>query len=337
MNPLQKQLMKFGRRYSGRDGFTLSRPGSRDDFTEDGTVARVEAEKLPLGTEVQARELEPIPTQEEMPGKGLPRGKASLLRNEIVRREGKDFSRGGADYDNDHNWKDAMRSAGLSALQALASANPNEDLGTMLGRGLGGAIGGGVGGAFDRNADEKTGNQIALDNLYPQWAREFKRESEEENQQLGSDLKLAQIETIKEDDNRMRRNLERQEAKDSAQVKRWEAMTDRDRLKLLGDDELREMRNAWALAKDDNEKRRLAAVEKEMENRMTRADADRSSREKIAGMRETGANNRAALQTQARQALAEYNAAVKAGQQDKAIAARERLAQLKAQADQTPQ
>lgn len=307
-------------------------PGSfGDEVATDKTI--------PLGTEVFTRGIEQLPGAPTGVNSGAARkpSVADKLRDELIRRESKDFSKGGADYDKDHDWKDALRSAGLSALQAIASGDPNASIGQQLGRGLGGAIGGGVAGAFDPNADEKIGNQMVLDRDYPKWARAFQRESQETNQKLGEEYKQEQIRTIGEDDRRQAANLERQVEKDKGQVKRWEAMTDRDRLKLAGDEELRAMRDKWALAKDANEKRRLEAVEKEMENRMIRADADRSSREKIAGMREGGADRRAQLQIEARKALAEYNAAVSAGQQDKAIAARERLAQLKAEADQVPQ
>lgn len=278
-----------------------------DKYTDNGMIAEVQTDKtIPLGTEVFTRGIEQLPTQEIKVNSGSARrpSVADKLKDEIVRRESKDFSKRrnpetgeveyGADYDRDHNWKDALRAAGLSALQALASGDPNASIGQQLGRGLGGALGGGISGAFDPNADEKIGNEMVLNRDYPKWARAFQRESQETNQKLGEEYKQEQIRTIGEDDRRQAANLKRQEERDAAQSKRWEAMADRDRLKLLGDEELRQMRDKWALAKDANEKRRLAAVEKEMENRMTRADADRASREKIAGMNEAGRTARSA-------------------------------------------
>ena len=143
-------------------------------------------------------------------------------KSEISRREGKDFSKGGADYDNDHNIKDALRSFGLGALQSLAQADPSkESIGMMLGRGLGGGISGGVAGALDRNADEKLGNKIALGNLYQDYAKQLGVQDAE----LGIAKKKKDIENIDVDNDRLK-----QKAEDDVELRTIEQQIRRDRL-----------------------------------------------------------------------------------------------------------
>lgn len=191
----------FGERTGGLGAF------GDDKYTDDGYIGEVSTDKsIPLGTEVFTRGIEQLPTN---PGasKVDKKSVADKLRDEIIRRESKDFSKGGADYDKDHDWKDALRSAGLGALQALSKVDPSQPLGSQIGQALGGAAAGGISGAFDRNTDEKIGNQMALDREYPRWAKAFERESAETNQRLGEAERNKRMENIDLDNQYQRDSL----------------------------------------------------------------------------------------------------------------------------------
>lgn len=97
--------------------------------------------------------------------------KYDQLYNDIQRRLNKDFK--GADRDKDHNWKDALRSAGLAAASALQNARPGEDISTTIGRAIGGGLTGAIGGSVDRNFDEKLGNEMKLKELIPKYQAQY--------------------------------------------------------------------------------------------------------------------------------------------------------------------
>lgn len=223
--------------------------------------------------------------------------KLSKTKGEINRREGKDFRKGGADYDKDHDFKDVLRSFGLGALQSLAQADPSrESLGMMLGRGLGGGISGGIGGALDRNADEKMGNKIALGNLYQDYAKQLGVQDAElgiSKKQKDLEAQDSIIRDRETDNQRQQSELERKIAKDEATNKYWTAKIDQGKIRLAQNEELIAIRDRLAQSKDKNDQRRLDLVEKEMENRNMRAESDRLSRETIARMTEAGRNARA--------------------------------------------
>lgn len=237
-------------RMNAVEGNPLNFIGDMGTKLGGGENGRVEimAEKLPLGTEkdLTRRPFETMgidqiknypdagqgfdgayPTERtpvEMEGKPLSGLGAALAKTkgEINRREGKDFRKGGADYDKDHDFKDVLRSFGLGALQSLAQADPSrESLGMMLGRGLGGGISGGIGGALDRNTDEKMGNKIALGNLYQDYAKQLGVQDAE----LGIAKKKKDIENIDVDNDRLK-----QKAEDDVELRTVEQQIRRDRL-----------------------------------------------------------------------------------------------------------
>lgn len=241
-------------------------------------------------------EMSPAEIAKPMSGMGAALAKT---KSEISRREGKDFRKGGADYDKDHDFKDVLRSFGIGALQSLAQADPSrESLGMMLGRGLGGGISGGIGGALDRNADEKMGNKIALGNLYQDYAKQLGVQDAElgiSKKQKDLEAQDSIIRDRETDNQRQQSELERKIAKDEATNKYWTAKIDQGKIRLAQNEELIAIRDRLAQSKDKNDQRRLDLVEKEMENRNMRAESDRLSREKIAGMQESGRNTRSEL------------------------------------------
>lgn len=109
---------------------------------------------------------------------------------------------------------------------------------------------------------------------------------------IGRQFKNAQIRNIAEDNERQQKELERKIRADEQRFEYWARKADQGDLKLANDQELLEMRDRWMNAKNENDKRRLDLVEKEMQNRMERADKDRQARLDIAGMRESGQNTR---------------------------------------------
>lgn len=136
------------------------------------------------------------------------KAKAEKLYEELMRRQGKDFSKTtvkndngtetvtkGKDYDKDHDLADPLRSAGLSA---LATANGGDSLGNTAGRALGGGIAGLIRGIFDRNADEKLGNQMKMEQLIPQVAATQKIEQDKRDSDLAAEYKKAQIDIAKQ-------------------------------------------------------------------------------------------------------------------------------------------
>lgn len=228
-------------------------------------------------------EMSPAEIAKPMSGMGAALAKT---KSEISRREGKDFSKGGADYDNDHNIKDALRSFGLGALQSLAQADPSrESLGMMLGRGLGGGIAGGVGGALDRNADEKMGNKIALGNLYQDYAKQLGVQDAE----LGISKKQKDLENIDRDNERLE-----QKAADEVELKKLDQDLRRDRLMFDKEKaaELAQLRRDQLAYKKEGDSKNFALAQQRIDELVRNnkvvaedRDADRASREKIAGQR----------------------------------------------------
>ena len=247
---------------------------------------------------------------------------------ELDRRNNKDFK--GKDRDDDHNFKDVLRSGGLGFLQAIANADIGnargmDALGQLLGRGIGGAGTGAVMGAFDRNADEKLGNEMQKSRLAQQYGQQAKMLDAE----LGMELKQAQRNTIQTDDIRQAADLKRKIAKDEATTAYWNRKADQNDLKIANDVELMALRDKWATSKDKNDERRLNLVEQEMRNRNLRNAENNKTRRDIAGLTQAAQDKRQAIAIEAQKVAAEIRAAQAAGQKDKEIAARERLARLK--------
>lgn len=247
---------------------------------------------------------------------------------ELDRRNNKDFK--GKDRDDDHNFKDVLRSGGLGFLQAIANADIGnargmDALGQLLGRGIGGAGTGAVMGAFDRNADEKLGNEMQKSRLAQQYGQQAKMLDAE----LGMELKQAQRNTIQTDDIRQAADLKRKIAKDEATTAYWNRKADQNDLKIANDVELMALRDKWATSKDKNDERRLNLVEQEMRNRNLRNAENNKTRRDIAGLTQAAQDKRQAIAIEAQKAAAEVRAAQAAGLKDKELAARERLARLK--------
>lgn len=120
----------------------------------------------------------------------LPR-QSDITLAEIERRQNKDFK--GKDRDNDHNWKDVLRSAGIGALRSLGNADPRMGWEGMLGAATGGAAGGGVYGAVDRNADEKMGNEMNLERLLGEYQQQYGMEQQRDANDRKARLEEAQI------------------------------------------------------------------------------------------------------------------------------------------------
>lgn len=247
---------------------------------------------------------------------------------ELDRRNNKDFK--GKDRDDDHNLKDVLRSGGLGFLNAIANADIGnargmDALGQLLGRGIGGAGTGAVMGAVDRNADEKLGNEMQKSRLAQQYGQQAKMLDAE----LGMELKQAQRNTIQTDDIRQAADLKRKIAKDEATTAYWNRKADQNDLKIANDVELMALRDKWATSKDKNDERRLNLVEQEMRNRNLRNAENNKTRRDIAGLTQAAQDKRQAIAIEAQKVAAEIRAAQAAGQKDKEIAARERLARLK--------
>lgn len=103
---------------------------------------------------------------------------------------------GGQKY-RKRNALDALKSAGLGALQSLANmqVNPNDPnpLSSMFGRAIGGAGAGAVMGATMNNVDERMMDKMKLAQLLPQ----YKQAAQQEEDVLNRDAKVAQIEEIR--------------------------------------------------------------------------------------------------------------------------------------------
>lgn len=319
-------------RMNAVEGNPLNFIGDMGTKLGGGENGRVEimAEKLPLGTEKDLTrrpfetmgidQIKEYPTQgqgfdgaypTEMEGQPLSGLGAALAKTkgEISRREGKDFRKGGADYDKDHDFKDVLRSFGIGALQSLAQADPSrESLGMMLGRGLGGGISGGIGGALDRNTDEKMGNKIALGNLYQDYAKQLGVQDAElgiSKKQKDLEAQDSIIRDRETDNQRQQSELERKIAKDEATNKYWTAKIDQGKIRLAQNEELIAIRDRLAQSKDKNDQRRLDLVEKEMENRNMRAEAQ--LQDKREGRQFTAEQN--AIARRLKVALDQYNQA----------------------------
>lgn len=234
----------------------------------------------------------------------------------------RDYSKGGKDNDKHHNWLDVLKSVGLGALQATANADPRMGIGGMIGSAIGGAGAGAVATAVDRNADNKMLDQLKLRQQLPQYEAMAKVESQQNDEKRKDASFKSIIDNRNTDNARQQADLERKAAKDTAQMKYWERKADQGDLKLAGDDELRTLRDKWMESKDKNDTRRLDLVEQEMKNRMTRAANSQA-----------GMDRRKTFDEEVRRAGAALADANKNKRQADAIAARERLVQLKKEAD----
>lgn len=100
---------------------------------------------------------------------------------ELYRRQNKNWKvkqKDGGDGDNDHNWWDVVKNAGLGFARG----------------GIGGAISGAISGAVDENTDEKFFNDMQLGRLQNQ----FGVQSKIADDKLGREYKQAQLGDIKD-------------------------------------------------------------------------------------------------------------------------------------------
>lgn len=93
--------------------------------------------------------------------------------NQVIGIDGKPMWRPGKDNAKTHNWKDVLKSIALGALSSARMVGGNDNATSAIGKLLGGALGGGIATTFDRNADEKIGNDMALDKMYGDYGRQY--------------------------------------------------------------------------------------------------------------------------------------------------------------------
>lgn len=109
---------------------------------------------------------------------------------------------GGQKY-RKRNALDALKSAGLGALQSLGNmqVNPNDPnpLSSMFGRAIGGAGAGAVMGATMNNVDERMMDKMKLAQLLPQYEQAYGQERQKKADDLAEKTKIAQIRNLDED------------------------------------------------------------------------------------------------------------------------------------------
>lgn len=134
--------------------------------------------------------------------------------------------------------------------------------------------------------------------------------------------------------------LQRKAALDTAREKYWNRKADQNDLKQATNDDLIQMRDKWMVSKDQNDKRRLDIVEKELGERQRhnqvsekQAVTNEQGRNTRAATTQTGMNKRQQITIAAQKEAAAVRAAEAKGNQAEAQAARERLAKLKQQYD----
>lgn len=266
-----------------------------------------------------------------LPKEGQRKRESDITRAEIERREGKDFSKGGKDYDKDHDWKDVMRALGIGALQGFANTDPRQSLGAMLGSGLGGGIAGGVAGAFDRNTDEKMGNEISLAREYDKYKRQFEREqsaidADQKNRKAEADI--ANVEAMP---GLRQAEIDRKTKADEARAENAKAiLADKARGRELTArqiDDLAKYRDYLIT----NGTRMTDARIKQIDERLKDYDLDRQSRERIAGQTQAGLDRRQRIAEAGRAARQAFNDAAKRGQMAEAAKHKADYERLKAE------
>jgi len=113
---------------------------------------------------------------------------------------------GGQKY-RKRNALDALKSAGLGALQSLANmqVNPNDPnpLSSMFGRAIGGAGAGAVMGATMNNVDERMVDKMKLAQLLPQYQQAYGMERQKKADDTAEIYKQAQIRNLDDDNKRL--------------------------------------------------------------------------------------------------------------------------------------
>lgn len=241
----------------------------------------------------------------------------------------------GKDRDTTHNWKDIARSMGLGALQGLGAGG--------LGGALGGAIAGTVRGAIDRNYDDKMQNEMFV---RPRLEAQVQRERADAayQNQVRLDNARATAMEIKPIQDQERIDIQRLKTEADAEYK-----TNQTALGTRKANELKIYRDAIIELKskgaDQNDKR-IELLEKQFEEAKRRnaeaekdKDLDRDARittaqimagSRLAVARENNATRRdiALIQRDFQREKMQYEAAVKANDQQKAAEIRERILRL---------
>lgn len=251
-----------------------------------------------------------------------PMSPAEKKLKEIREIEARDYKKGGKDYDKKHDWKDALRSAGLGALEALANADVRNGVGGMVGAAIGGAGGGAIGGTFDRHFDNKIQDQNKLKQLYPAYERLFETEKGINDEKRKKDSAESILRDRESDNKRLQEKSDR-DYEMKTRTLDWKK-EDRDRYYDL-EDVKQKARERKDEATFKMAERKQAEIEK---NNV----ANRESREKIAGLNQDGQDRRTQARIEAQKAITDLQEAQKNGRQAEIIAARERLVQLRKEA-----
>lgn len=110
----------------------------------------------------------------------------------VIGPDGKPMTRPGKDNAKTHNWKDVLKSIGLGVLNGADKIGPNDNIGSTLGKLVGGAGFGAGYTALDRNADEKMGNDRALQKLYGDYQRQYGTQQQRAKDQADLDYRKKQ-------------------------------------------------------------------------------------------------------------------------------------------------
>lgn len=259
-----------------------------------------------------------------------PPSKSNATYQQLMELFNKDYRKEGKDYDKDHDWKDILKSVGIQALQGLATAPRNQGVKGMLGAALGGGISGGVAGALDRNADNKMLDKLKIGQLLPQYEAEYGIEQKREQDSRKKRKEEAEIDYLEQ-----KPGL----AEQKAALAEFKALNDaeyKQNVIALGKEKADEVKanneriyQLKVRGADQNDQR-IKLLEKR------NAEIERHNRvtEKNAVDRESNLNRRQQIAIEARRVAAELERANKNNQQDKALAAREKLKQLKKEDDE---
>jgi hypothetical protein len=218
----------------------------------------------------------------------LPKEKrpSDALYAEIERRQGKDFK--GKDKDTDHNILDVLKSAGLGALQSLASADPRQGWEGMLGSAVGGAGAGVVGGSIDPTTDERIGNEMNLAKLLPQYQQQFGLETQrddvdQKNRKQEADIAIAEATPgLRADEARRKRAADQAKAENAKAI-----LADKAKGRELTGRQIDDLARYRDFLIENGTKKTDATL-KQIEERLKDYDLDRKSREDIARMNVAG-------------------------------------------------
>ena len=285
----------------GRAGFNAVRPlsqqagaalaGSQSKLLPPPTPTMIPTPQTTLPPVSDGGDTNPVPAPQTSAPDAMPGPAPDIKSNpsvqdiyqnkldELNALDSKDYK--GADMRPHHNFLDILKGVGLGALKGAQNVNPNGGLASTLGSLLGGAAGGGIGESVDRNWINKTLDDTQKAKIMSdigQLAPILKNQQEQA-------LNQERIRTSQEDDKRQRDNLDRLKLKDANITKRYDKIASQRDLQLATAEELNTLRDKWQGQNDATKRYQLGLVEKEMQNRNDRSQAQIDSRERIAGQR----------------------------------------------------